>query len=83
VLSSNGITSFVHKLQTTKIKDFVMFILYNQLKLVIGLKSKAFYLFYFLSDNYMFKEIGHILQGLHLSFAFGYNSIRRLVEFQL
>jgi len=23
----------------------------------------------------MFKEIGHISQGLHLSFAFGYNSI--------
>jgi hypothetical protein len=38
--------SFVHKLQTTKIKDFVMFILYNQLKLVIGLKSKAFFFFF-------------------------------------
>jgi len=57
-----------------------MFILYNQLKLVVGFKSKAFFLF-FVSDNYMFKEIGHISQGLHLSFAFGYNSIR--IEFQL
>jgi len=57
-----------------------MFILYNQLKLVVGFKSKAFFLL-FLSDNYMFKEIGHISQGLHLSFAFGYNSI--IIEFQL